>query len=165
MKFPITIVVFLFFNSLAMGHSNRIYEQISAGFGIPRGLLLTMCERESGAREDKMQVLRPKITHDGGAGAGACGMKIATATRVLGRPVTRQELQEIPFSAVLSARYLTDERWCGRWARWEVRVLCYRVGPNHRVLPRMQGVSWERMPKWWGTHKIFKRWSALHGSS
>lgn len=142
-----------------------VLEEVSVAFRIPRGLLLTMCEREGGAREDKRQVLNPTAVHDGGAGSGACGMKLETARLVVGRVVTRKELESTPFTAVVAARYLTEKRWCGRYKRWETRVLCYRVGPNHKMLPRIDrnNIRWQDMPLWWGTHKIFKRWKELHG--
>lgn len=141
-----------------------VVERVSVGFGIPAGLLLTLCERESGPREDSQQVLRPEADHDGGAGAGACGMKLETARRILNvRVVTKEQLHNLAFTAVLAARYLSDEQWCGRWLRWETRVLCYRVGPNHRVLAKMDRELWKNMPTWWGTYKIFKRWRELHG--
>ncbi len=143
--------------------TNKTLERISAGFGIPSGLLLTLCERESGPRDDKRQVLRPKAIHDGGKGSGACGMKLTTAALVLGRGVTRKELQNVAFGAVISARYLTEKRWCGRWSSWVARVLCYRVGPTHRVLARVDKTPWWKLPRWWGTRKIFERWEHLHG--
>ncbi len=143
-----------------------VLDEIGAAFGVPKGLLLTMCERESGPREDRRQVLRPRLSHDAGAGAGACGMKFETARLVLGRGVTREEMRGIPFTAVLAARYLTERRWCGRWKRWETRVLCYRVGPNRTaLLARVDEEGLLDPPKWWGTVKIFKRWRELHGKN
>ncbi len=162
MKVIITVLLLLLIWAPAMGVQKGItLERVSSGFGIPRGLLLTMCEREGGPREDKKQILKPKKVHDGGKGSGACGMKLSTARLILRRPVSRKELQNIPFSAVLSARYLTEKRWCGRWQRWETRVLCYRVGPYHKVLPELELTTWKKLPRWWGTYKIFKRWKEL----
>ena len=161
--FSIALLLLLMSSFVSFGSS--VLEEVSAGFGIPRGLLLTICERESGPREDKKQILRPKAVHDGGAGSGACGMWMDTASLILGRQVSKLELQSLPFTAVLSARYLTEKRWCGRWKRWEARVLCYRVGHNHRILARIDKMPWQTMPKWWSTYKIFKRWGQLHGGA
>ncbi len=150
--------------SVAMAHPKpSMVERVAVGFGIPAGLLLTLCERESGAREDERQVLRPMATHDGGQGSGACGMKMETARQIIGRRVTKVQLQDLVFTAVLAARYLTEVKWCGRWQQWETRVLCYRVGPEHRVLARVEKMPWYSMPEWWGTRKIFERWRKLHG--
>lgn len=165
MKVIILLLTFLMWIPNIDAHKNSVLNQISEGFGIPKGLLLTMCERESGPRKDKKQILKPKAIHDGGQGAGACGMKLATARLVLRRPVTKRELRNIPFTAVISARYLTDKRWCGRWKRWEARVLCYRVGHNRTSPAIVDNMDWRKMPKWWGTYKIFKRWERLHGKT
>ena len=158
-----TILIILTLATFAHADKAKILEDVSAGFNIPPGLLLTMCERESGPREDHKQILRPESLHDGGAGAGACGMKLSTAARILGRPVTRKDLTNVPFSAVISARYLTEKKWCGRWKRWEARVLCYRIGHNHRGVYKYRKTPWHKLPHTWGTYKIFKRWTELHG--
>lgn len=144
-------------------HNNKVFEDVSLGFGIPRGLLVTLCERESGAREDKKQVLLPGLSHDGGKGAGACGMNLETAAMIVGRKVSRKELENLSFSAVVSSRYLTEPKWCGKWERWEARVFCYRVGHNHKATKGLKNRAWKELPEWWGTHKIFKRWSELYG--
>ena len=97
------------------------------------------------------------LDHDGGLGCGDFGMKMETASRVLGSPVSCVMLQDPLFAAWLAARYLTEPAFCGRYRTWTIRVLCYRTGENSDAVARWKHRHWRALPKDFATRWIMAR--------